>query len=447
MKLAETQHTELKREITSDIASEIIAFANTDGGKIYIGVEDDGTVVGVSDSDEVSQRVSNMLTDSIEADIKGYVSVENEVIDGKDIVVVHIARGADRPYFIKSVGLMPKGVYVRVGTTKKQASIELIKKMVFESSKISFEKTVSPEQDLTFDDFTKRAKKLGIQLDATKIKNLGLVNEDGKYNYAALLLSDQNPVDVRCARFEGLDKIKFLDKQEIEGSVVSQIDEAMRFVKINNRTDVVITGKKAQRDEYPSYPEVAVREAIINAIIHRDYFDNGNVMIAFFDDRVEIVSPGKLYGGMTVEKMFDGETALRNPILARALHKIEYIEHWGTGMKKIQEAYLGFSKKPKFEEMSVSVKMSLYDMNYERAHNKRSDISTEKFMNAFLGFTEQEQAIYDYLCKNGNITRKEVEELLKVKKNRSSLILRGLEDRGVILKTGGSKNIRYCLKQ
>lgn len=168
--------------LNDDIAKEIIAFANTDGGKIYIGIDDDGTVIGVIKPDEISQKISNIITDSIEKDLKGYISIENEIIGDKDVIVIHIAKGSDRPYYLKSKGIMPSGVYVRMGTTKKQASDELIKKMIFDSSKITFEKSTSPEQDLTFDYFTKKAKELGIKIDNVKLKNLGLVNVEGKYN-------------------------------------------------------------------------------------------------------------------------------------------------------------------------------------------------------------------------------------------------------------------------
>ncbi|OGO84771.1 MAG: hypothetical protein A2Y24_04685 [Clostridiales bacterium GWE2_32_10] len=279
MKLVETQHIELKREIPTDLASEIIAFANTDGGKIYIGVEDDGTVVGVSDPDDVSQRISNILSYAIEKDLKGYVSIENEIIDGKNVIVIHIARGVDRPYYIKSAGLMPKGVYVRVGTTKKQASDELIKRMIHESMDMSYEGKVSPEQEMTFKYIEKKFAEMEKEF---RPNALNFKNDDGKYNFAAFLFSDQNTYDIKCATYEGLNKIVFRDREICDGSLVECLDKALIYAKYHNMTRGVITSNPARIDQ-KDYPGDSIREALINGIIHKDYYINGSTRLEFFD--------------------------------------------------------------------------------------------------------------------------------------------------------------------
>ncbi|HBY20285.1 MAG: hypothetical protein A2Y24_04905 [Clostridiales bacterium GWE2_32_10] len=442
MNLVENQHIELKREVVDDLAKEIIAFANVDGGKIYIGVDDDGTIIGIDDPDAVSQKISNIVTESIDKDLKGYISIENEIIEGKNIIVIHIARGADRPYYLKSKGLMPSGVYVRVGTTKKPASDELIKRMIYESMDTSYERTVSENQELTFEYLQKKFKDKKKEF---KMNALNFRNKDGMYNFAAFLFSDQNTYDIKCATYEKLSKVIFRDRELCEGSLVECLDKALLYAKYHNMTRGVITSSPARIDQ-KDYPGDSIREALINGIIHKDYYMNGSTRMEFFDDRVEIMSMGALQKGLSVDDMLDGTTAYKNPIIVRVFHILEYIEHYGTGILRIKEAYENYDNKPEFKVGDSYVRVTLYNTNYYEPV-AREEVRT--MTNAIIfpaGLTEQEKVVYEYLLKNNSITRKNVEIIVNVKYSRAGEIINGLLNKNIIIKEGNTKKSFYKLK-
>ncbi|MCT4612080.1 MAG: putative DNA binding domain-containing protein [Clostridia bacterium] len=441
MEFKESEYLELKREVTDDLAKEIIAFANTNGGKIYIGIDDNGKVIGVSKPDLVSQKVSNIITDSIDPDLMSSINIENLRIEGKEIIVIKILEGEDKPYAIRSKGLSSDGVYVRIGTTKKQASRELIRRMIFDSSGISYESIKSREQKLTFNYLEKkfRDKNMDYKFDV-----LGLKNDDGEYNFAGYLFSDQNTYDLKCATYEGLTKVIFRDREICEGSLLESLDKALLYAKYHNMTRGVITSNP-QRIDQQDYPGDSIREALINGVIHKDYYMNGSTRLEFFDDRVEITSMGGLKKGMTKDDMLNGITSYRNPIIMRILHILEYIEHYGTGILRIKEAYDKFDNKPEFDTGKNYVRATLYNTNYYQPVKREETITITNVFDIPKGLTDQEVIIYKYIIEHESITRKEVESLLDVKNTRAKNILKSLMDKQIIVKVGVNKSIKYVI--
>ena len=191
MKLQESERTEFKSIVVTDIKKEIIAFANCDGGKIYIGIEDDGTVIGVEDSDSVALQVSNMVRDAIKPDLTMFLHYETKEIEQKQVVIIDIQRGTERPYYIAKKGLRPEGVYVRQGYSSVPATDTAIRKMIKETDGDHFEDMRSLDQELTFCETKKEFQKRNITLEQPQMKTLGIINQDGIYTNLALLLSDQ----------------------------------------------------------------------------------------------------------------------------------------------------------------------------------------------------------------------------------------------------------------
>ena len=286
MTFIESETVELKREYIKDIRKEIVAFANTEGGTIYIGVEDSGEIVGVGNPDEVMLSVLNSIRDSVRPDIMGFVSGKILEIDDKEIVQIDIQKGPDCPYYLKDKGLVPNGVYIRNGTASNPASTYVIKRMISESFG-NFEDMLSLEQDLTFEQINNEFSKRSLDFGESQMYSLGIKNKDGMYTNLGLLVSDQCPHIIKGAVFKGVDCLDFQDREEFSGSVFKQLNEAYRYMELNNHIAATFNG--LYRRDQLSYPPVALREALINAVVHRDYSSvNVSTKISFFADRMEI---------------------------------------------------------------------------------------------------------------------------------------------------------------
>ena len=216
--------------VVSDICKEIIAFANTKGGTLYIGVTDDGIPVGVEDPDQVILQLNNKVRDSIKPDVTMFVRYETQIIDEKQIIQVTIQKGTDCPYYLSSKGLKPSGVFVRNGTSSNPATDISIRKMIKETDGDSFEAMRSLEQSLTFEAASAQFSKQKVTFDSAKMQTLGMISVDGIYSNVAMLLSDQCSHTIKAATFSGSDKSVFQDRREFSGSLFQQMDELYAYL-------------------------------------------------------------------------------------------------------------------------------------------------------------------------------------------------------------------------
>ena len=227
MSYVESNIMELKRQYTTEIKKEIVAFLNSDGGTLIIGVGDDGTVVGVENAKDIIERVSLMIHEAIKPDASLICSAQEYTEDGKTIVKVIIGQGVKKPYYIYEKGLKPSGVYLRINNTSQQASEQAIKQMIIASEEKSYESLVSTEQNLTFSYLKMIFDREKVEL---KEKTLGLINSDGLYTNLALLLSDQCPFSIKAAVFDSDDKSSFVDRKEFDGSLLKQADDTYNYL-------------------------------------------------------------------------------------------------------------------------------------------------------------------------------------------------------------------------
>ena len=269
MLFQESETVELKGIVVEDIKKEVIAFANSAGGTVYVGVTDDGSVVGVDSPDQAIQQVANMVRDSIKPDVTMFVRYEAKQVDGKMILSVEVQRGTDRPYYLAKKGLRPEGVYVRQGTSSVPATDAAIRRMIKDTDGDSFENMRSLEQELTFEATREEFQSRKLAFDQPQMKTLGILNTDGIYTNLGLLLSEQCAHTVKAAVFEGTDQSVFRDRQEFSGSLLKQLNNVYEF--IDRRNQVHSTFDKLRRIDERDYPEVAIREALLNSLVHRDY--------------------------------------------------------------------------------------------------------------------------------------------------------------------------------
>lgn len=430
MKFMESETVELKMEVVGDICKEVVAFANSHGGTLYIGIADDGTVVGVEDADAVLLRLNNMVRDSIKPDVTMFVRYEALELDGKKVAAATVQKGADRPYYLAAKGLKPSGVYVRNGTSTDPSTDTAIRKMIKETDGDSFEKMRSLEQELTFSAAEKIFRERDVAFDRPRMQTLGLRTADGIYSNLGLLLSDQCPSTIKTATFSGIDQTAFQDRREFQGSLFQQMEEVYAYLDLRNQTRATFKG--LYRIDSRDYPEVALREALMNCLVHRDYSYRASTLISVYEDRIEFVSIGGLPDGVGTDDIMLGFSICRNPKLAAVFYRLKLIEAYGTGMPKIIGAYQDRERKPKIEVTSNAFKITLPNCN--------TGIVTGTVPN------EQEQKVIEYLKTHERITRKEVDALLGISQSTSSRLLKQMLAEGTICQDGSGRRIRYLLK-
>lgn len=436
MKFVESSFLELKERVNGEFKKEIVAFANGDGGEIYVGVAKDGTVVGVLDAEGEMERISSMIRDGIKPDLIGYTSVEMVEVEGKKLIKVGVSRGEKRPYHLSDKGMKPSGVFVRHGVTAAPASEEMIRQMIKESDGTAFDRARALNQELTFQYAGEYFAKCGIPFQRENMRTLGLVDQDGYYTNAALLFSDQCEHSIKCAVYDGTGKTRFQARKEFFGSILKQLEEAYEYIELSNR--MVSDFEGLHRVDKYDYPQYAIREALLNTIVHRDYDYSGSTLINIFDDRMEFVSLGGLVKGLTLMDIMHGVSQSRNMVVASVFYRLELIESYGTGIQRIIESYGGGSRQPEFLPAPASFIVVLKNLNYQervdRIEEKRGRYMTD------------EERVLELFQEKDKISRRDVQELLECSSFPAGKILNALLDTGKILRVGNARATRYILK-
>lgn len=428
MKLYESETVELKEIYTPDLKKEIVAFTNTNGGTIYIGVQDSGEIVGLDNADSVMQQISNSLRDSIRPDVSMFTNIELLQEENKFFVKLTVSQGTKKPYYLSDKGLKPTGVYVRSGTTSAPASEDAIRMMIKMTDGNSFEANRSTVQELTFNRLSEELKRRGLEFTEVQMKNLGILSSDDIYTNMGLLVSDQCKHSIKFAIFQGTDKLVFKDRKELTGSLFAQLTDAYKTIDFYNGTKA--TFHDLLRTDERDYPEDAVREALLNAIVHRDYSFSGSTFINFYSDRLEMISLGGLVSGLSLEAAILGASQPRNEKLASLFYRMKLIEAYGTGISKIISCYKGLPVQPKFENVEGAFRVVLPNINA-----KVFSAEDQKYLPILSLFEKQKE-----------ITRSDVEEALGAGTTHAINTLKEMLDKDLISKIGNGRLTRYVAK-
>ncbi len=424
----ETENTEFKSRFTEEIYKEVVAFANAGGGDIYVGVDDSGNAVGLDDIDGEQSRISNGIRDAILPDVTMFVRI---TVQENGVIRVTVNEGTNKPYYLRSKGLKPSGVYVRQGASSAPASNELIRLMIKQNDGDSFEDSRSLEQNLTFESTAKAFERYNVGFSPSKYPALGITQlSSGLYSNLGFLLSDQCLHTIKIAVFSDEAKTIFKDSREFGGSLFSQLDSAFDYLSLCNRTAATFNG--LERVERSDYPEAALREALLNAIVHRDYSFSGSIIINVTDNEIEFISIGGLLPGLSPDDIRSGISQPRNKKLAEVFHRLRLIESYGTGIRRIYDCYKDCPNQPRIEVTSNTFKITLFNTN-----------SVENEVPVAPSLSSQMQKILDYVNTNGSVVEKEIGELLGVKKTRSYNIANEMCEAGLLKRVGKGKDKRY----
>lgn len=428
----ESETVELKEIVVDDIKKEIIAFANGEGGRLYIGVRDDGTVTGLESVDNVSLQISNMVRDAIKPDLTMFLHYKTIEIEEKQVLEIEIQRGTERPYYIAKKGLRPEGVYVRQVYSSVPANDTAIRRMIKETDGDRFEEMRSLEQNLTFVEASREFARRNVEFGLQQMKTLKLLNNDGIYTNLGLLLSEQCKHTIKVAVFQGTDQSVFKDRREFSGSLFKQLNEVYEYIDIHNQTQS--TFNKLLRVDTRDYPEDALREALLNLMVHRDYGFQASALISIYEDRIEFVSVGGLVSGIDLEDIMMGISVCRNQNLANVFYRLQLIEAYGTGIRKILNAYHDVKQKPEIQHTQNAFKIILPNRNQNLERKEEYEV-----------LSKTEQQIIELMKQNGKLSRKEIETKLELSTSTVLRLLKKLTEKNLVVQNREGRKVNYHL--
>ena len=442
----EGKNLEFKVELPSGntLAKTIIAFSNTGGGKVIIGVNNRGKIVGLKPETEIfglQDKIASIIYETCYPNI--VPDIYTTTIDNLLLLVIEVYRGNLLPYYLKKQG-KDAGVYIRVGATNRKASSENILELERQRMNIGYDQEVDKKVELRLLDLSPLENKFvenNKAFDEMVMKSLKLVYEENGELYPTnsllILLGEFEHVRMKCSRFKGNTMDVFLDQKEYTGDLFSQLENAETFIK--NHISLGGTIKGLQREDQYEIPLEAIRESLINAVVHRDYSNSGrDIKVGIYDDIVNIVSPGAFPSTITQEDILGGRSEIRNKVIARVFKELNYIEQWGSGIRRI----ISSCKARGLKEPEILEKGDFVDVNLYRIVSNVLDAKEYP-----ITLTGQEQKIIEFLKDHdGEIRTNDAETLLNVGDRRARVVLKNLADKQVIERMEKGSNTFYMLK-
>ena len=423
--MIESNRVEFKRELNDSLEKEVVGFLNySEGGEIYIGIADDGTVIGIENADDLQKRIVDRIKNNIFPSTMGLFDVITTDIDGQDIIKIIISSGPDKPYYIKKYGMSPNGCLLRVGTTVQQMTMEMIDSLYSRRIRNSLGKLVSPRQDLTFKQLKIYYEENGYDLNDKFLSNLELYTEDSKLNYAAYLLADENGISMKVAKYSGTDKVDLIENAEFGYcSLIKATENILSRLDIENITKTEITS--SLRKEKRLVDSTALKEAVVNAIIHNDYSNGIPPVFEIFSDRFVITSSGGLPQELNQEEFFEGISAPRNKELMRVFKDVKLVEQLGSGIQRILKSY----DKSIFRFSTNFLKVSFPIDNV-------GDNVGENVGEKPLKLNNTQKRIIELIQINGDITQIEIGEQLNITTRTVGRNMKKLQDSNIITRVG-----------
>lgn len=435
----ETKTMEFKREYSRTILKTVSAFANYYDGQIIIGIDDSLKVIGVEDSVSVKLTIENAINDNITP--KPYFEITDDIIENKKILILKIFSGESTPYIYNGKA------YRRIDTSTVPVDRNEYENLILKGRNLSYDSLTFDGEDLEFQYLNNIIRdRLDIgALTADIMKTLELMSNN-KFNIAAALLSDKNPIlnsGISLIRFDEESKLNIKDRLYLKNiSIIEQYDKSMDFFKKHINISEIIDA--AYRKTIEEVPIVAFREALANAIVHREYMVDIDIRVEFFDDRIEIISPGGLPPGISEEEYLDGRISMpRNKIIANIFLRLGIIERLATGIRRIKGYYKAYKVSPEFYLSPNAIKVVLPKIISETMMVKESESNwANERMNER---SENEIILINQLEISHTLSRKQAEDLLGLKKTQTVQILNELVKNGIIIRLGRGKDTIYRL--
>jgi ATP-dependent DNA helicase RecG len=437
----ESETLEFKRNFDKDTIETITAFANTKGGIILVGVEDNSDISGIMINKETMQNWVNQVKQSTVPSV--IPDIEMETVKNKQVAFIKVVE-----YPIKPVAL--KGRYIkRIKNSNHHMDINEVADLHLKTFNTSWDyyidnnhsvEDISLEKVRSFIELANKNKDVKITDDPIRVLNKFELIRKNKITYGGFLLfmkSNSALTTIELGRFQTPTIIK--DSVTLKNDLLSEVEAVMDFIKKHINKAYIITGN-IQREERWDYPLDAVREIVVNAIVHRDYRDSSDSVIKIFDDRIEFYNPGKLPEGLSIEKLLSGDyiSTIRNKKIAEVFKEANIIEKYGSGIRRILE---GFEKHkllaPKFEEISNGFRVTAFKETIKKdtiKDTKKDTISDTK------NSREKEEIVLKKIKENPSITAEELSKILNINLRNTKKYLAKLKETEKIKRLGSRKN-------
>ncbi len=431
----EDVRNEFKVKLTDKFEEEVISFLNTNGGNIYIGIDDKGNIVGINGNIDLLQRtIKDRIKDNIMPSTLGLYDVVVLEENNKKYIKIIIARGSDDPYYIKGMGMTPDSCFIRVGSSIQSMPYDMINNRVNKRTRASLRNIVSPKQDLTFSQLKIYYEEKGFNINNNFLKQLDLYTDDGKFNYNAYLLADNNTISIRFGKYQGTNAVDLIENEDFGNcSIIKATKNILNKIEIENRIFTKI--EYPERKEIKMFDFVAVREAVVNAIVHNDWSNEYAPKFEMFSDRLVISSNGGIQPSTTKEEFLEGYSLPKNKELMKVFNDLDLVEQMGTGIIRILQSY----DKNSFEFFPNFIRVT-FPFNENKFKNIRQEnIKSDKL-------TEIQNSIIGLMLDSPTITQETLSRLLDVNIRTIQRNIKTLIEKGLIERTGATKKGEWIVK-
>ena len=425
--MQESNRIEFKRELNERLERAIVSFLNyPGGGEVLIGVDDNGDTVGVDDVDSTQLKIIDRIRNNIKPQTLGLFDVVFAERSGKKIIRVIVSCGQQRPYYIRKFGMSEQGCFIRVGASSQPMSEQMVEELLSKRQQINLQSMLSPRQNLTFKQLCIYYEEKKLEPTEQFIESLDLRKSSGEFNYAAYTLADENGVSIKVAAYAGTDKVDLVETREYGNRcLITATQRILDRLDSENRTFAKVTSKN--RLEKERIDTIALREAVINAIVHNDY-TKGVPLVEIFSDRIVVTSCGGLVEGLSESDFFKCRSMPRNRELMRVFRDMELVEQIGSGMSRILKAY-----DPSIFELTPS--FTIVTFPFKGAFTSSSNVRVN----------DNTKATLDVIKDNPTTTIADIAELTGKSQRTISRELKEYQTAGYLHREGARKTGRWVV--
>ena len=447
--MRESYRLELKLTLTDSLEKEVVAFLNSrEGGVIYIGVADDGVAQGIDNPDAMQLQIKDRLKNNIHPTCLGLFDIIGEEINNKEVIKIIVASGPEKPYYLKKQGMSEKGCFIRVGTAAEPMTSRMIENLFARRTRNSIGRIRSNQQKLKFEQLKIYYQESGKLLNSKFVANLGLQTEDGAFNYVAFLMSDINSMSIKVAKYRGKNRVHLIENNEYGYcSIIKATKQVLDKIELENKTKSRITSR--ERVDTRLWNAIALREAIINSLVHNDFSYEVPPKFEIFDDCIEITSAGSLPDLLSQEEFFEGFSIPRNQEMMRIFKDLELVEHLGSGVPRILEAYPKecFRFTENFLRMTFPNAWDLSEDEVEPPVEYPEVEQTGGPIGGPIGspigspieLTERQKEILLLIANNTKISRRDLAIQLNINVSAMQGHFDNLKKKGVLTRIGGTR--------
>ena len=410
---------------------EVIAFLNTDGGNIFIGIDDKGNINGnLGNIDLLQRKIKDRIKDNIMPSTLGLFDVVVNEKENKKFIQIIVAKGAEKPYYLRGMGMSPDSCFIRIGSSTESMNNETILNLFSKRTRSTLKNIKSPNQSLEFKTLKIYYQENGFEINDNFLKKLDFYTEDNQLNYVAYLLSDNNTISVQFAKYVGDDVYDLIENEDFGSCSLIKITESiLNKMNIENKTFTKI--EFSTRKKIKMFDDRAVKELVTNAIIHNDWSNGYSPKFEIFDSKLVISSNGGIQEGVTQKEFLQGFSNPRNPELMRIFRDLNYVEQLGTGIQRVLKTY----EKDIFQFFPNHIRVTIPFRSNEFRRKEKEFVFTENNK-----LNNLQNSILKLIRDNPNITQEELARLLGVNKRTILRNFKILIENSYIERIGANKN-------